>query len=117
MTFNANLQATLVEHCIITSSFVGTLYLNSVPVVVEGIFFRATSQRGKKNIRKSSNKAGFEECAPSSRNSVSSGAKARPTSSRQIKTFSERLKKKFTSNPQILELMEGYEIPFSSESK
>ena len=93
MTFNANLQATLVEHCIITSSFVGALYLNSVPVVVEGIFFRATSQRGKKNIRKSSNKAGFEECAPSSRNSVSSGAKARPTSSRQIKTFSERLKK------------------------
>ena len=73
-----------------------------------GYFFRAISQRGKKNIRKSSNKAGFEECAFFSGNSVSSGSEARSTSTRQ---------KKFTSDPQILELMEGYEIPFSSESK
>ena len=61
-----------------------------------GHFFRAASHRGKKNyscIRKSSNKAGFEACASSSTKSFSSGAEVRPTSSRQIDTFSEKLEK------------------------
>ena len=52
MTFNANLQTTLVEHCIITSPFGEALYLNSVPVVVEGIF----SEQLPKEVRKTSGK-------------------------------------------------------------
>ena len=61
-----------------------------------GHFFRAASHRGKKNyscIRKNSNKAGFEACASSSTKSFSSGAEVRPTSSRQIETFSGKLEK------------------------
>ena len=61
-----------------------------------GYFCRAASHRGKKNyscIRKSSNKARFEACASSSTKSFSSGAEFRPTSSRQIKTFSGKLEK------------------------
>ena len=84
-----------------------------------GHFFRAASQRGKENysyIKKSFNKAGFEACACSSAKSVSSGAEVMPTSSRQIKTFSGKLEK-LTRDPQILELVEDYQNPFSSEPK
>ena len=73
-----------------------------------GHFFRGASHRGKKNysfIGKSSSKAGFEACASSSTKSFFSGSEVRPTSSRQIKTFSGNWKK-LTSDPQILELVE-----------
>ena len=81
-----------------------------------GHFLRAASHTSKKNyscVRKSSKKAGFEACGSSSTKSFSSRAEVMPTSSRQISTFSGKL----TSDPQILELVEGYQIPFSSEPK
>ena len=96
----------------------GALYPDSVPVVVEGISSGQHPEEVRKTsyIKKSFNKAGFEACACSSAKSVSSGAEVMPTSSRQIKTFSGKLEK-LTSDPQILELVEDYQIPFSSEPK
>lgn len=48
--------------------------------------------------------------------SVSSAADVRPTSSRQTKILSRKWKK-LTSDPQTLDLVDGYQILFSSEPK
>ena len=55
-------------------------------------------------------------CGSSKIKSVFSGEEVRPIGSRLVKHFQENWKK-LTNYPKILELMEGYQIPFSSGPK
>ena len=63
-----------------------------------------------------SQKAGFETCASSCTKSVFSGAEARPTSSRQIKTFSGKLEK-IDKQPCNFDISRGLSNPIFIRTK
>ena len=118
MVFDTNLKPSLVEHRIITSPFVGALHPDSVPVVVKGISLdphpkkvRKTTVLSKNLLRhdlKHVKLAVVQNLFPQEQRSRLSAGR--------LKHFQENWKK-LKSDPQILVLEEGYQIPFSSEPK
>lgn len=84
-----------------------------------GHFFRSSIPKRYKNyncIRKSSNKAGFEACAASSTKLFPQEQRSGLPVAGRLKNFQKNWKK-LTRKPQVLELVECYQIPFSSKPK
>ena len=97
----------------IISPFEGALYPRTNGG--RGHFFSRAAQRGEKRFYcdwKDFDNAGFATCARLVTKFVSTGAEVRPTSC-QVETFSKNWKV-LTSDPHILEIVVGYQIPFLS---